>query len=180
MKRTSPVFLTALSTVILPTVLVALVALTPISQAQTLSGRDGDGNGQASWSGHPHRGMFDHDNLELRMERMAGRLELTKEQRAAVRTVFDKARPQTRELSDRMSDTRKQLHSLAEKETLDAGMLRQLAEAQGKIIAEKIVLRFQTMAEVLKILTPTQREKLQQKPQHPGDHSHAALAKPAP
>jgi Spy/CpxP family protein refolding chaperone len=102
--------------------------------------------------GHPGMSFGD------RAEHMARRLDLTKEQRDSVRAVEDKYRPQMRALRDRMMDTRK---ALADAAPGDA-RLRELADAQGKTMAEMIVLRAQIRAEMDKILTDAQREQMRQ------------------
>lgn len=102
--------------------------------------------------GHPGMGFGD------RVEHMARRLDLSKEQRDSLRAVEDKYRPQLRALRDRMMDNRKALADVAPGDA----KLRELADAQGKTMAEMIVLRAQIRAETDKVLTDAQREQMRQ------------------
>jgi Spy/CpxP family protein refolding chaperone len=99
---------------------------------------------------------------EQRVERMADKLNLTKDQLASIRAVFDQTRAQRRELHDRMIENRKQLRALTEQGTFDENEVRRLADAQGKVTADMIVLRTHVRAEIAKLLTPQQREQLKQ------------------
>jgi Spy/CpxP family protein refolding chaperone len=100
---------------------------------------------------------------EARIERMADALDLTKEQRDKVRAIVDKSRPQTRELRDKLADNRKQLHTLVQQGSAKEADVRKLADTQGKLMADMIVQRTKVRNEIHAVLTPEQREKLQQR-----------------
>jgi Spy/CpxP family protein refolding chaperone len=117
--------------------------------------------------GFEHRGM-DADSY---IDRMAQRLDLTTEQRDKVRAIVDKARPQTRELRDKLSENRKQLQALTQQGTAKEGEVRKLADAKGKLIADMIVQRSKLRNEIDAVLTPEQREKLRQRFEHRGQSS---------
>jgi Spy/CpxP family protein refolding chaperone len=97
-----------------------------------------------------------------RIERMADMLDLTKEQRDKVRAIVDKARPETRALRDKLTDNRKQLQAATQQGGKDAEV-RKLADAQGKLMADMIVLRTRVHGEISAVLTPAQREQLEQR-----------------
>lgn len=88
--------------------------------------------------------------------RLADRLNLTQEQRASIKAIYDKYRPELRELRQLQSDNRK---ALAKMDATDT-RLQELAEAQGKTIADTIVLRKKMRDEMGAILTEDQRQKL--------------------
>jgi len=117
--------------------------------------------------GFGHRGM----DSESHVDRMAERLELTKEQRDKVRAIVDKTRPQTRELRDKLSENRKQLQTLTQQGTAKEREIRKLADNQGKLIADMIVQRSKEKGEINAVLTPEQREKMQQRFEHRSRHS---------
>ncbi len=100
---------------------------------------------------------------EVRIERMAEALDLTTEQRDKVRAIVDKLRPQVRELRDKLTDNRKQLRALAQQGNAKEADVRKLADAQGKLVADMIVQRTKVHNEIHAVLTPEQREKLQQR-----------------
>ena len=104
-----------------------------------------------------HGGIGDADGWT---ERMAHRLDLTKDQLTAVRAIVDRHRPELRTLRDQMADNHKQLSELKKQSAMDEGRLRTLADAQGKTIADLIVLRTEMRGEIDKVLTDKQREKL--------------------
>jgi len=107
--------------------------------------------------GFGHRGM----DSDSQVDRMAERLDLTKEQRDKVRAIVDKTRPQTRELRDKLSENRKQLQTLTQQGTAKESEIRKLADNQGKLIADMIVQRNKVQGEISAVLTPEQREKMQ-------------------
>ncbi len=110
----------------------------------------------------PHAMGFGHrGDPESRIERMAERLDLSKEQVASIRAIVDKSRPQKRELRDKLVETRKQLRALKEKPAFNESEVRRLADAQGRIIADMIVLRTKVQSEVRGVLTEQQRKQLQ-------------------
>jgi Spy/CpxP family protein refolding chaperone len=115
-----------------------------------------------------HDGYGDSDR---RIDRMADALNLTKAQRDAMRAIVDKARPQTRELRDKLAENHKQLRALMQQDTPKESEVRQLAEAQGRAMAEMIVLRTKVRTEIRAVLTDAQREQLQQRHQEHGQSS---------
>jgi Spy/CpxP family protein refolding chaperone len=102
-----------------------------------------------------------HGDPEARIERLTEQLDLTKEQRDAMRAIIDQARPQMRALHDKLLDNRKQLWALMQG-TPDESQLRTLADAQGKTIADLIVWRTNMHLKIGKVLTDQQREQLHQ------------------
>jgi Spy/CpxP family protein refolding chaperone len=134
-----------------------------------------DGGEQCMHGGHGmgfgHRGM----DSDSRIDRMAERLGLTTVQRDKVRAIVDKSRPQSRALRDKLSESRKQLRTLIQQGTAKESEIRKLADNQGKLIADKIVLRSKMQGEINAVLTPEQREKLQQHFEHRGRHTLSGM-----
>jgi len=117
-----------------------------------------DGSHAMSFAGH--RGG--HGDSDRMIEHMASSLDLSKQQRDAMYAIVDKARPQTRELRDRLVETHKQLRALTQQGTPKESEVRKLADAQGKAIADMIVLRTKVRAEIRGVLTDAQRQQLDQ------------------
>lgn len=113
---------------------------------------------------------FDRHGMDAdaRIERMAATLNLSKEQRDKVRAIVDKARPQSRELRDKLADNHKQLRALMEQGTPKEADVRKLADTQGKLIADMIVQRTRVHGEISAVLTPEQRDQLKQRFQQRG------------
>ena len=120
--------------------------------------------GDAESCGRGHHAMGSgrhHGDHESRIERMADVLGLTKDQRDSVRAIVDKSRPQKRELRDKLTQNRKQLRALTEQGTTKESEVRALADAQGRAIADMIVLRTKIQGDINAVLTQEQREKMQ-------------------
>jgi Spy/CpxP family protein refolding chaperone len=106
-----------------------------------------------------HGGYGDSDRM---VERLAARLNVSKQQRDAMYAVVDKARPQERALRDQLIETHRQLRALQLQGTPKESEVRKLADAQGKAIAEMIVLRARVQADIRGVLTDAQRQQLDQ------------------
>jgi len=122
------------------------------------------GGDELTGCGHQHhRAAFgERGGPEMRMERMADRLDLTQEQRTAVRAIVDKNRPEMRALRDKMRDNGTQLRALTGQTKVDDKQVRALADAQGKAYADMIVLRARMRTDIGNVLTDQQRQQMQQ------------------
>ena len=115
---------------------------------------------------HEHAAMAGHYLGPEISARLAHRLGLSPEQRQALEAIGDKHRPELRQLRDTLGDNGRALR----KAQADDPKLAELAGAQGKAIADMIVLHKQIRAEVDKVLTDQQREKLDMMRQHAWRH----------
>ncbi len=122
------------------------------------------GMGSQGDCGHDRGGMSGrHGDPEARIEHMTRKLNLDSKQRDAVRAITDKHQTEMRTLRDRMEDNRKQLRTLTVQGDADQNKVRTLADAQGKDMADMIMLRTQMQSEIDKVLTPAQREQMQKR-----------------
>ncbi len=127
-------------------------ALSPDSAHSCMHGSHSMGFGS-------HDGYGDPDT---RIDRMADALDLAKAQRDAMRAIVDKAHPQTRELRDKLAENHKQLRALIQQGSPKESELRKLADTQGRMMADMIVLRTKVQTEIRAVLTDAQREQMQQ------------------
>jgi Spy/CpxP family protein refolding chaperone len=104
-------------------------------------------------------GMHDEDHFVRHLER---RLDLSAEQRTAVRKVVDQSQAQRRALHDKLNANRVALHALTESGKADDKQLQKLADEHGKLMAEMIVQRSKVHSEIQKVLTSEQREQLKE------------------
>lgn len=88
------------------------------------------------------------------------KLDLTKEQKQAVRKIRNESREKMESKRDEMSDIRKALRKQASAETYDATKVRKLADAKARIMSDITVQKIETMNRFRKQLTPEQLEKL--------------------
>ena len=152
----------ALNTTIAALAAAAVIATPVIAQDESDSDSAGPAFGygpKPAMVGHRHGGRFFGGGPE-HIERMAERLGLNQEQREAIRTVVDEARPKFRSIRDSLSEGRTQLHDIAFSGNYDEGQARTLADAQAARMADLIVLRTEVMSRAYAILTPEQQEQL--------------------
>lgn len=97
-----------------------------------------------------------------RIERMTKHLGLNDEQVKQARAVRDNFHPQMTTLRDSMKDTRKQLREVMHGKSVNQDDVKKLATKMGDLKAEKIILHSKMQAEMNKILTVEQREKMKE------------------
>jgi Spy/CpxP family protein refolding chaperone len=102
--------------------------------------------------GH-HRG---HSMMGLR------NLNLTEAQRDQVFKIYHEQAPAVHEQMKQVQRSRQDLRQLAMADRFDEGRARQIADTQAKALSALAVMRAQTMARVREILTPDQRQRLDQ------------------
>ena len=89
-------------------------------------------------------------------------LGLSEAQQDQVFKIFHESRAAAYEQMKQVRRARQELGKLVGAERFDSARARQLADAQGKAMAELALLRVQTMRRVREVLTPEQREKMDQ------------------
>jgi len=103
-----------------------------------------------------HKGIAGLERLEARLERV----NLSDEQRAQVRAVIDAARPGFRKVADSLRAHRKEMRGVMRSDAYDEGAVRRVADRQGELVAEMIVLRSKVKSQVAAVLTEEQRQEL--------------------
>jgi Spy/CpxP family protein refolding chaperone len=109
-----------------------------------------------------HRGGHDTDGRPGSMRMLRG-LELTPEQREQASGIFKEQAPAFRERANAAREAHQALRQASLDPNADGGRIRQLADAAGRAHAEAAVLRAETMRRVVALLTPEQRQKLDQR-----------------
>jgi Spy/CpxP family protein refolding chaperone len=113
---------------------------------------------------HPGHGPDRSDPVAGVQRRLAGavkRLDLTDEQRAAVRTVFEENRDDLKANRKASLAVREELHALLMQDSLDEDALAELARREGELAEERVLLGVGLASQVLAELDETQREELQ-------------------
>jgi protein CpxP len=103
---------------------------------------------------------------------MLRQLDLTQAQRDQVFKIFHDQAPAARERAKAAREARLALRKAAADPGADSGRIRQLADAVGKTQAEAAVARVNTHRQVLAVLTPEQRAKLEQARERRGHDGH--------
>ena len=99
------------------------------------------------------------------------RLDLSEAQRDQVFKIFHDQAPALREQAKAARQASQELHQSALSGSFDRARARQLADAQAKALSEMALLRADTMSRVVALLTPEQRQKLQQHNERRGQRS---------
>lgn len=112
---------------------------------------------------------------------MARHLDMTEEQKAQLRDVLDAARPEADRLADAMIDSRQAMKTLRKSETFSEDEIRAIADQQGRLTADMIVLHARVRSQIGAILTPDQRERLEKmRKRHRGKGHHGRGAHNGP
>ena len=109
----------------------------------------------------------------LMNEHLARELNLSDEQNAQVKAVFDAEHATVEGLMKKLDDLREQLRAATANGQFDEAQVRTLANQQGQTQADLIVEHERTKAKIYGVLTAEQRSKLEQlhermKPPFPG------------
>jgi Spy/CpxP family protein refolding chaperone len=111
------------------------------------------GEGMMRGGGMHHRGGGDM------MMRLRG-LNLTEQQRDQIFKIHHEAVPAMREQMKQVEKARTELRRVAMADKFDEAKARQAADAQAKAVAAMAVMRAQNMNRVRAVLTPEQRQKI--------------------
>jgi Spy/CpxP family protein refolding chaperone len=93
--------------------------------------------------------------------RLIWQLDLTKAQREQVRAVLDEGREKSYLYRTSLREGRATLRNAMRADDSDMAEVRKLAEAQGRALADLIVLRAETRDRIRAVLTPEQRTRLE-------------------
>ena len=108
-------------------------------------------------AGYHHTRGGDHSP-----RRLMRRLDLTEAQRDQVSRIFQEQAPAIREQMKVARDASRELRQSAVSGNFDRARARQLADAQARALSEAALMRADGMSRVVAILTPEQRQKLEQ------------------
>lgn len=146
------------------TLLIAAAVAGGVAATAVVAAPPGGGCGYGNYGAGFGPGMGGRGGMdpEVRVDRLAARLDLNAEQREQVRAIIDKAQPETLALREKLNDNRQQLQTLARDGDARESEVRKLAEAQGKLMADMIVQRTKVHSAINAVLTPEQRERFQQ------------------
>ena len=140
----------------------ALIGFAGVAGAQ--AGPPGHHPGHGGWDG-PHAGDLGGPgefHRLLRMLKMADDLGVTDEQIEQIEEILDTARPQFEALGEQLRTQGEAWREANDPAEFDEAAARQFADSQAALRADMMVQHMQTRAGVLSILTPEQREALEQ------------------
>jgi len=112
----------------------------------------------------PMDGPCDHhrEAQSSRMMYMMNRLELDRKQREAIDKIRDEQDKKMQAKMDEMKEIRNAMREQAMAEKYDAAKVRELADAQAKLMSDMMVERMATMDLIRKQLTEQQAARMEQ------------------
>jgi len=129
-----------------------------LSSAYAMPPSDGKGPGNCMRGEH----KAGPGGRGFNVDRMAEKLNLSNDQRTQVESIMNESKDQLTEFREKMQENRKQLRTLTQTAPLNEASVRKIADAQGDLKADMIVLRVQQRAKINSILTEDQRAKLKE------------------
>lgn len=134
---------------------------------------DGDGHGGPhAWKGH---GMSQMQH-EMIPPRLFDRLDLSNEQREAIRDIRKAQASEAREKFRELRSVSRELHGYAMRDDFTVEGARELAQTRAGLVAELSVMRLSGMNQTWQLLTAEQKAKVdewREKRQRPRDgHRH--------
>ena len=91
--------------------------------------------------------------------KMLRKLDLTEEQQDKVFELMHEQKPIMRDKMKEMRQARQSIHDAVMSEAYDAKQINQLADKQGKMVAEMIKMRTNNFNQIYSLLTPEQKIK---------------------
>lgn len=126
-----------------------------VSAKQYGDGPNCERSGHRMGEGHKHGGKG------FNLDRMARKLDLGDDQRTQIEAIMEASKQQMSDQRDKMQANREQLRALMMQSPLDETAVRKVADAQGDLKADMIMLRAQQRAKINAILTDEQRAELE-------------------
>lgn len=125
-------------------------------------GKAGCAAGPGARGVHGPAGMHGAMRGDQHWRGLTGELALSQEQRDRIFAIRHAAEPQLREQAKKLRDLRVEFRQAVQADTWDEAGVRSLAAQQGQAIADLMQMRARQMHEIQAVLTPAQKEKLQQ------------------
>jgi len=90
-------------------------------------------------------------------------LDLNETQQSEIDAIMADAKPAMKSMHQAMKDSRDNLHTLMKSSEYDEKATQQAANNQANLMAQQLIFMAQTKAELFKVLTPEQQQKLTDK-----------------
>jgi len=119
----------------------------------------GPGGGMGMMDGGP--GMMMGAPSPRMLERMASELQLTADQQQKIKGVYESARPEMEEVRDRARANAEKLRAAQPGSLNYDAVVAEVARNAGDLATRAVTNGAQLRAEVWKVLTPDQRQKLE-------------------
>lgn len=117
-------------------------------------GPGGPGGGFFGGHGPGFEGFLDH---------AACRLGLTEEQQTQIQAIIDESQPQMEALREQAAEARDAWHETFDPAVFDEAAAAAFAQSQSDLHAQMMVLGMRTHSQIWLVLTPEQREQLEER-----------------
>lgn len=145
-------------------IVILLAALAGGGINQALADSEGHHSNDREY-GERHHAMSGKDckkHGKFRMEKMQKMLGLSDEQVSRIRQIREKYRPQMQELREQSRANRKKLREARQAESIDMAQIEALAQIQGNLKAQKIILKAKKHNEIRTVFTKEQIVRLRE------------------
>jgi Spy/CpxP family protein refolding chaperone len=143
------------STILITTLAMAAIAMPGAARAQGFGGPPGFGGpGEVGGPGLHF--------LEHMLPRLAEELELTDAQQVQIQAILDEETPAIESMREQLRNAHHAFRESHPPDEFDEAAVRAFAESQSQTHVELMVAGARTMSRVHNVLTPEQREQLQQ------------------
>ncbi|CAH1386673.1 Spy/CpxP family protein refolding chaperone [Candidatus Nitrotoga sp. M5] len=141
--------------------LASVLIVSSLGLGATVSAKQLSDRPDCERSGHRMGASYKHGDKGFNVDRMAEKLNLGDDQRTQIEAIMEASKQQISDQRDKMQANREQLKSLTKQSPFDEAAVRTVADAQGDLNADMIVLRAQQRAKINAILTDEQRAELE-------------------
>ncbi|ABA57196.1 hypothetical protein Noc_0677 [Nitrosococcus oceani ATCC 19707] len=141
--------------------LASMLIVSSLGLVATVSAKQHSDRPDCKRDGHHMGAGYKHGDKGFNVDRMARKLDLGDDQRTQIEAIMEASKQQMSDQRDKMQANREQLRSLTTQSPLDEAAVRTVADAQGDLEADMIVLRAQQRAKINAILTDEQRAELE-------------------
>jgi Spy/CpxP family protein refolding chaperone len=101
-----------------------------------------------------------HSEMMMQAANEYGDLKLTPGQKQRIQTIQNTSKDKIQELASSMQKNHEALNQQVKATKYDANKIQQLADEQGSLISQMIVVKSKNMNQIYALLTPVQKQKL--------------------
>lgn len=124
-------------------------------------GQHPDQNNERPERAEGHQGFMQKGSA-FKRARMASRLQLSDEQREEMKAIQEAARDLTQPIADQMVSNSDEIKDLAKAEPYDEASVQVLADAQGELQSQLVLIRANTKATVFAVFTDEQKAMIEE------------------
>lgn len=141
--------------------LASVLIVSSLGLVTTVSAKPHGDGPDCERGGHHMGAGYKHGDKGFNVDRMAKKLDLSDDQRTQIEAIIAASKQQKSDQRDKMQANREQIKELTQRSPLDEAAVRTVADAQGDLKADMIMLQAQQRAKIHAVLTDEQRAELE-------------------